>query len=305
MQPQICNHLCACRSRAEADASLVSPYRQIMTSPPGRRVSAALAPFVRSLSSYDFTLEADGVHRGLPSTSLSVMLPLDTPVDIGWSGRPASHRSLSSVVSGLHTRPAIIRQRGRQQGILIALTPLGARALLGVPAAAVSGEITDLGTVAPALAHLPERLACLSTGPTQRLELVERTLLAALGANEDADRSWQAAHTLAAVTRTTRVQDAATLLGRSRRQVSGTFRAEFGITPKEYQRIVRFETSRRRLAAMADTGTICLATVAATTGYADQAHLSREWQAMAGCPPTRWLVDEYPVKRTDDVKALT
>ena len=37
-----------------------------------------------------------------------------------------------------------------------------------------------------------------------------------------------------------------------------------------------------------------LAEVAAECGYADQAHLAREWSELAGCSPTTWLREEFP-----------
>jgi AraC-like DNA-binding protein len=36
-----------------------------------------------------------------------------------------------------------------------------------------------------------------------------------------------------------------------------------------------------------------MAEVAADAGYFDQAHLAREFHAMAGIPASRWLADEF------------
>ena len=30
-----------------------------------------------------------------------------------------------------------------------------------------------------------------------------------------------------------------------------------------------------------------------TCGYFDQAHLAREFRALAGCPPSQWLAEEF------------
>ena len=35
------------------------------------------------------------------------------------------------------------------------------------------------------------------------------------------------------------------------------------------------------------------ATLAAECGYYDQAHLAREFRALAGCPPSQWLAEEF------------
>jgi len=61
-----------------------------------------------------------------------------------------------------------------------------------------------------------------------------------------------------------------------------------------YQRIARFEASRRTLTMSARRGASSLAAVAAASGYADQAHLTREWTSLAGCPPAAWLRAEEP-----------
>jgi AraC-like DNA-binding protein len=78
-------------------------------------------------------------------------------------------------------------------------------------------------------------------------------------------------------------------VGWSRRHLGAQFRAEFGVTPRETLRIARFQRARQRLQ---QPGRPALATVAADTGYADQAHLTREWRRLAGSTPTAWLRDE-------------
>jgi AraC-like DNA-binding protein len=68
-------------------------------------------------------------------------------------------------------------------------------------------------------------------------------------------------------------------VGLSERQLHRRSLAVFGYGPKTLVRILRMN----RAVAMARAGTT-FATVAATTGYADQAHLAREVRALAGVP---------------------
>jgi AraC-like DNA-binding protein len=240
----------------------------------------ALAPFVARLSDYDLA----GVHRGLPSTTVSITIPRADPLEIGWLGRPESRRRLPAVVAGLHLDAAELRQPGDPRGVWLTLSPLGARALLGVPASALAGHVADLADVVPAMASLPERLAACRSWP-QRRALVEEALLAELARNEEHAGRHELGAALAALSATGRVGQAAELLGCSRRHLSGAVRAELGVTPKEYQRLARFETVRGELVA----GKVSLTDVAAAAGFADQAHLTREWRAMTGYAPAEWL----------------
>jgi AraC-like DNA-binding protein len=80
------------------------------------------------------------------------------------------------------------------------------------------------------------------------------------------------------------------------------FNAELGVTPKTAARILRFEKACRTVMddrpTLADTALIC--------GYQDQAHMTREWRALAGCTPKAWIARELPflqdyeVARGDD-----
>jgi AraC-like DNA-binding protein len=248
-------------------------------------VPEALAPYVASLVAYDADLGAPGVHRGLPSTTLTLVFPLDAPLDVGWAGgRDRAKRW--STVSGLHPGPAQIHHDGPQRGIQLGLTTAGARALLGLPAAELSGALLEVGEVAPGLAGLPERLH--GSSPAAGVVVVVEALTRALARHGDARPLAAVGRALAMLTRGARVADVADEVGYSRRRLGTLVREETGLAPKEYQRVARFESSRAAL------GHRPLAEVAAVCGYADQGHLAREWSELAGCPPSTWLREEFP-----------
>ena len=250
------------------------------------RVASALAPYVASLTAYDVDLGAPGVHRGLPSTTPTFVLPVGEPLDVGWSGVPASRAARWSTVSGLHAGPAEIHHDGHQCGVQLGLTPRGARALLGVPAAELSGQMLEVADVAPRLRHLPEQLA--GCPADERTALVERALVAELARRGAPAARAEVGTALARLTRGATVQDVADEVGFSRRHLATLVRRECGLTPQEVRRVGRFERSRVQL------GRRPLASVAHDCGYADQAHLTREWVDLAGCPPTTWLREEFP-----------
>lgn len=249
-------------------------------------MTPALAPYLASLVVYDVDTGGAGVHRGLPTTTLTVVLALDEPLDVGWADEPAHRSTRWATASGLDSRPAAIHHGGVQRGVQLALTAAGARALLGCPAGALARQILDLGDVVPQLGDLPERLA--GVGPTHRRAVVEQALTRVLAQQDPSPVRPEVAHAVALLERGAPVEAAAREVGYSRRHLGALVRAETGLTPKEHHRVGRFQRSRALL------GRLPAAEVAVRCGYVDQSHLVREWVALAGCTPGTWLREELP-----------
>ena len=92
-------------------------------------VPPVLVPYVAGLVVYDVTGDP-GTHIGMPSTSLTFVLPADEPLDVGWRGNEGTRGEFWANVAGLHVGPAEIRHRGRQRGVYLDLTVAGARVLV-------------------------------------------------------------------------------------------------------------------------------------------------------------------------------
>jgi AraC-like DNA-binding protein len=80
----------------------------------------------------------------------------------------------------------------------------------------------------------------------------------------------------------------------SRRRLSTLFAAEFGLTPKEAARTMRFTHAVARIGEGVRGGALDLAGVAAECGFADQPHLDREFREFAGTSPSGWIAEEFP-----------
>ncbi len=255
----------------------------------------ALRPYVTEASGYRYDAGAQTAHRGMPSTTLTVVLAFGQPLDVGWYGRGETRHHFWGVVSGLSVEAADIRQRGRQEGISFGLTPAGARLLLGLPASAVQGQLISLDDVLGALgrrlygavaaaAAWPERFAALGR---------ELTGLAAVGADTQPARA-EVAHAWSRLTgpgeAAPRVAEVASDVGWSRRHLGEQFRAETGLSPTDVRRLARFERShamtRQRVQPLADVACAC--------GFADQAHMTREWRDLCGYTPGEWIRAELP-----------
>jgi AraC-like DNA-binding protein len=73
--------------------------------------------------------------------------------------------------------------------------------------------------------------------------------------------------------------------GASHRRFIQLFRDAVGLAPKRFRRVTRFQRALDSLRIAPEGG---LASLALDLGYADQAHLTREFRAMAGLSPTAW-----------------
>ncbi|KEA65866.1 helix-turn-helix domain-containing protein, partial [Mycobacterium tuberculosis] len=183
-------------------------------------------------------------------------------------------------------------------------TPAGARALLGCPAGALASLDAPLDDVLGARGtELVERVRSVGTWAAH-FAVLEQVLLRQV--RDDAPRpeiaeAWRL--TTASGGRLP-VASVAARVGWSTRHLEQRFRAETGLGPKEAARVVRFDRARRELAVRAAEGRpLDLAGLAGATGFADQAHLTREWRAFSGLPPARWLAAEFAF--VQDTRALT
>jgi AraC-like DNA-binding protein len=255
--------------------------------------AAGLLPYVAAAVGYCVPANPTGLHRGLPSRHLTLVVELRAPLRLSGLGPPlAAH----GVVGGLHTGPTLIDASGPQEGLQYALTPWGVRALFGVPAAELRGQAVDLAVLlGSGAADLIEQLQDAASWP-QRFRLVDAALLARL--RSASERSADVPPEVTAAWRLVvgsggrmRVTTVAAHVGWGRRHLSERFRLATGLTPKEAARIARFEAARGMLLSARRPS---LVDVAVRSGYADQPHLAREWRALAGCSVTTWLREELP-----------
>jgi AraC-like DNA-binding protein len=91
----------------------------------------------------------------------------------------------------------------------------------------------------------------------------------------------------------TRISNIQRHTGYSPKHFISLFRGAVGLTPKHYYRVKRFAAALQTIAGGAGSS---LAETAASSGYADQSHLTREFRALAGVTPT-----EYRPRGTDSV----
>ncbi len=252
---------------------------------------------VVSACAYESSGIPAGDHRGLPSPWITFIVSIDGPVrvsgtvDDGDRFDPDLATSYDVIVAGLHPVAARVEQPSEQRGVQLALHPLAAPALLGCRSAELLGP-GDHGheVLGRAATELHDRVSSRDDAEG-RLDAVQDWVRSRV---DDARRTSVRPELLAAwrvvqaAEGRCRVEDLARAVALSPRQLRTLMVAETGLSPKQLCRQFRFDNVIAHLAAGSQT----LAEIAAEVGYADQAHLTREFRQMAGCTPSQWLAEE-------------
>ncbi len=254
--------------------------------------AAPLQPYIPWYSGYQQRGLAPGEHRGLPSPWVTLIFTLDEPMVAAALPEGAPGGSYDTYLGGLHRTPALLVHNGAQSGVQIALSPLGCRRLLGLPGGELAGQNLSAEDVLGRRARWVRERLWAATSWAGRFAVLDHFLLDRLAerradpANE-VGRAWSL---ILASQGAIGVRDLANEVGWSARNLAYRFTTEIGLSPKAAGRVVRFDAARRLLMNRAEAPG--LARLAADCGYADQAHLSREFSEMAGLSPRRWLAAE-------------
>ncbi len=269
-----------------------SPYSDRAVSLP----APALRPFIARYAGACASGLPSGTHAGLPSRHVDLIISLGRPIEIirlpAASQSPApSAAAFTALVGGLKDAPVIVRHDGNLHVLHLFLTPLGVRAILGVSSLELASRVVDFSDLwGRAAGSLIERLMAALTWQRRFAILDEEFLRALIPVAMPREIAWSWSRLLAQADGCVSIQSLARDLGWSRRHFSERFRTELGVTPKTAARIFRFERACWLLKAQRPG----LADAASACGYHDQAHMTLEWNALAGCTPRSWILSELP-----------
>lgn len=280
------------RSRATSASLPAGPRRLIVGAFPFSKVAApspALATIVEAITDWDIP---DGnAARGLaievlPRTAPHVIVQYREPIRScrQFGGSEYQHPPYQHVATRVHSGVAVVRPLGPVGAIIVQLRPDAAARLLGdrmrdfANAKIALGDVfnpKDVSLLAEKLSEAPssrERFACM-----------QRFLLTKLCEREP---DQIACHAAARLRRnpSLRVRGLAAELGVSERHLSRRFQAMFGMSPKQFARAARVEkavAARRTGSSWADIAYGC--------GFADQAHMINDFNAIIGSPPGQAL----------------
>lgn len=248
-----------------------------------RKPAVSLAGTVTDICGYRET--RPGHFRIVEYASLTVPLVISfaEAFAIGLGHTPGDNDRYASFAAGLYAGPVMIESFGGACCIQVNFTPLGARQFFGLPMSELRDRMIGLDD---ALGFdgiaLREQLGEASDWDT-RFDVAESFITRRLAeANALSPEIAWAYRTVVASGGRTRIAALAGEIGWSRKHLAAKFTDAIGIGPKTLSRIVRFNRALSQSKRQGDDW----AGIAADCGYADQAHLVREFRQLAGETPT-------------------
>src|SRR5699024_8679733 len=193
-------------------------------------------PGIREVIEYSVDEAVEGArrppHRGLPSTTLTVVFATSGPLlcsadHESWAGRRGTTHDVC--VGAFHTQPVYLQRPDHQDGVQVGLHPLAARRVLGLPAAALTALTQEGEAVAgSSMRTLWSRAG--SAAPGERARLIADGLASVADRHDRAPAPRRevlgAWNLLARARGTMTITDVAFRVGLSSRHLSSLVRAE-------------------------------------------------------------------------------
>jgi AraC-like DNA-binding protein len=249
-----------------------------------RAAPLVLRGYLRNYTGYEEWSASPLCRREVPSGHVTLILSPDSELRL-----PERHVSF---VAGLHDSYSLVEHPGRQRGVEVRLTPLGAHALFGMPMHELANRAVALSDLAGVGGdELVARMWDVD-GWERRFAILDSALVGRLreAPAVSSELAWAWGRLRASAGRAG-IGALADELGWSHRRLIGRFREQIGMPPKLLARVFRFE---RVSALLRDTAAPRLAEVAFDCGYYDQAHLNRDFREFAGTTPGEYLASRMP-----------
>ena len=249
-----------------------------------RRLPApALRPFVTEICGYRET--AGGHYRQVEYAPLAMPLVInfEAPFTIALGRTPGEDDRYDSFAAGLYAGPVLIDSFGQCCCLQVNFTLAGARRFFRMPLSELTDRMVPLHDVLGPKGQALREMLGNEPDWDRRFDLVEAFIVRRLASApvQGPQVAWAVERVLESGGKV-RIGAIAADLAWSRKHLADRFRDATGLSPKMLARMVRFN----RALELSRRGNDSWAGIAADCGYADQAHLAREFRDFAGTTPS-------------------
>jgi AraC-like DNA-binding protein len=247
-----------------------------------------LRPGVRSYRGYRLDLGKPRRRLEVPDGVVTLVLNFDHHLRVSNAVNDSAPSGVfSSLVAGPHTHASVGDHDGRLHGIEVILAPWAAFTLFATPMDQLVNTMTTPDDLLGSRARDIAGAVAATLGWAERFTALDAILTRYWDAGPVCSpRVVWAWHLLARTGGRIPIRQLAARTGWSQQHLERRFREQVGLLPKAAARVLRFQRALRLL-----THGLPAAGAATACGFADQAHLSREFATMTGSTVARFLND--------------
>ncbi len=202
-------------------------------------------------------------------------------------GEGGAARQPRGFLVGQMERAIRLRESSRVGTIGARLRPAGLAAVARSPATDFTGSFVEVSDLAGGWGRRLVDAVNTAQSAAERIAAMEAFLMSRVRGQAPPDaRVCAAVELLRRSGGSMRIEHVAGAVALSPRHLRRRFLDAVGVGPKQFARVVRFQRALRSL-----EGRVPLSEVALSSGYFDQAHLTREFREIAGLTPSRFAQD--------------
>ncbi len=249
-----------------------------------------LANCVSSIVYYKDLTPTHDIERLLPDGTINLLIELSENPQYTFENNDLSQKRkfINSWVSGMQTDFISISSSKNSEMMVIQFKPNGAYPIFQIPSSEIANLVIDADLIlGDEVTYLREQLLSFSSGE-EKIRFAEQWLL------ERLIRTNQVSEAVVqyAITETMRNPTEITMksisdkTGYSQQHFINLFKRYVGLTPKQYQKVVRFN---QILVEVESRQNIDWARLSLDLGYFDQAHFIRDFKKFSGFSPEKYL----------------
>ena len=250
--------------------------------------SGLLGAYVNLMVYHEGYSPDHSVERFLPDGSVDLVIDLrDDPKYTYNDDLTVRSRHTGAWFSGIRTGFISISS-GRDSSMLVVnFKPFGAFPFVNVPLEEFMDQVVDAESVLGSeIRHLRDALRN-AADPAARFRMMEAWLMARYCPPANGfDLTRGATLSILQSPATSTIDRVTRLAGVSNKHLISVFRRYLGITPKQFQRIMRFQAA---IQAIENAQEVNWTAIAYDCGFYDQSHFIQEFQRFSGFTPTDYV----------------
>ena len=255
-------------------------------------LKAPLNEYIESIFHFKGFMPDHSIERVVPTGHLFILFELDGIPRNTFDNETLEPNGVYSKVwiSGIHKNYLSISTPKNSEMFVIQFKPTGAYPFLHTPIHKLNNTVINAEKVlGNEIIDLHDHLQN-ATSPNNKFNIAENWLIERFEKDKYADQELLDVFDKVTIKRIGKYQEAISTYSKTQKHLIDQFKKNFGLTPKNFQRIFRFNDILQQIQHKQK---ISWSQIAYNCGYADQSHFIKEFKEFSGFNPQEFISNDF------------